>query len=63
MEKKSLSPIQGKLLCYPVTAAMVTCADGDEKNIIAITFIAPVTSKPPYGDDQCCARTTFLQHD
>lgn len=47
MEKKSLSPIQGKLLCYPVTAAMVTCADGDEKNIIAITFIAPVTSKPP----------------
>ena len=47
MEKKALSPIQGKLLCYPVTAAMVTCTDGDQKNIIAITFIAPVTSKPP----------------
>lgn len=47
MEKKPLSPIQGKLLCYPVTAAMVTCADGQQQNIIAITFIAPVTSKPP----------------
>ena len=47
MEKKSLSPVQGKLMLYPVTAAMVTCADGEEQNIIAITFIAPVSANPP----------------
>ncbi len=46
MEKVSLTPGQGKLLCYPVTAAMVTCAEGDKQNIIAITFIAPVTTDP-----------------
>ena len=46
MKKVSLTPAQGKLLCYPVTASMVTCADDDEQNIIAITFIAPVTTDP-----------------
>ena len=43
----SLTPAQGKLMTYPVSAAMVSCADGGKQNIIAITFIAPVTSTPP----------------
>lgn len=47
MKKTVLTPAQGKLMLYPVTAAMVSCADGEEKNIIAITFIAPVSATPP----------------
>ena len=44
MEKISLKP--GTLLC-PVPAVMVSCGNGDEKNIITIAWTGIINSKPP----------------
>lgn len=46
MKKKSISPGAGRQLLYSATATMVTCKDGDKENIITITYVAPVATKP-----------------
>jgi flavin reductase (DIM6/NTAB) family NADH-FMN oxidoreductase RutF len=44
MEKVSLNP--GTILC-PVPAVMVSCGQGDEKNIITIAWTGIINSQPP----------------
>ncbi len=44
MEKVSLNP--GTMLC-PVPAVMVTCGQGDEKNIITIGWTGIINTQPP----------------
>jgi flavin reductase (DIM6/NTAB) family NADH-FMN oxidoreductase RutF len=44
MEKVSLKP--GTLLC-PAPAVMVTCGNGDEKNIITIGWTGIINTQPP----------------
>lgn len=46
MKKVNITPEQGRQLLYSSTATMVTCADGDKQNIITITYVAPVATKP-----------------